>query len=490
MDSVLPKPLDSWQITGLIEKGVSEEYYLASKQIDTETHRSIITSYLIPEGGEFEIEEAIETRGSKEAANLYFRMMADEVLQKVQLIKRLSSCPNILTVREHVLSPASDGIGYVIYTRQNYARQLRASLQNRETVSEEDAVKFGIDICNALEAFEFMGLVERDINIDSILVDDNGNYLIGRFNSIVRSDGYSDDISVGTRTWSAPEIVSNHSYDKRSSIYTLGLMMYWMLNGKKMPFQESGTSWGEALYKRMSGEAFPRLDVSDALNDVILKACAHDPEIRYQNAAQMRNVLNDLDITPIVIEGSDVQVQKQESEPYKQTSKFGSLFAKAKQWVSKDTKQNSEMQSNFKQGASEKSGHQVLISYSSKEYTTALHIHSTLENNQIKCWMAPESIPPGTDYAGEIQKAIRQCTVFVLVLSEQSQRSKWVTKELDQALSMDKVVIPVHIDNSALSDSYSLRLTNVQRVEAFTNLNKSLDVVVKRIKAILTESDS
>ena len=76
----------------------------------------------------------------------------------------------------------------------------------------------------------------------------------------------------------------------------------------------------------------------------------------------------------------------------------------------------------------------VFISYSSKEYATTLQIRSALESNRIECWMAPESIPAGSDYADEIQTAIENCEAFLLVLSAASQRSKWVRKELDKAL--------------------------------------------------------
>ena len=91
----------------------------------------------------------------------------------------------------------------------------------------------------------------------------------------------------------------------------------------------------------------------------------------------------------------------------------------------------------------------VFISYSSKEYATALQIRSALKSNKIECWMAPESISPGSDYADEIQGAIEGSDIFLLVLSEASQQSKWVRKELDKVLDFDKVVIPIHIDESA-----------------------------------------
>jgi len=50
----------------------------------------------------------------------------------------------------------------------------------------------------------------------------------------------------------------------------------------------------------------------------------------------------------------------------------------------------------------------VFISYSSKEYETANIVRQTLKSNKIKCWMAPESIPAGSNYSREIPKGIRE----------------------------------------------------------------------------------
>ena len=126
----------------------------------------------------------------------------------------------------------------------------------------------------------------------------------------------------------------------------------------------------------------------------------------------------------------------------------------------------------------------VFISYISEEHDTALQVRSALENNDIKCWMAPESIPAGMDYAEVIQDAIEKCDVFVLLLSEKSQQSKWVRKELDKALDFDKVILPFHIDNSTLIRAFDYRLTDVQRIEAFGNSSKAIKYLIDRVQTI------
>ena len=60
---------------------------------------------------------------------------------------------------------------------------------------------------------------------------------------------------------------------------------------------------------------------------------------------------------------------------------------------------------------------QVFISYKSEDYQQADWLRSVLEQNGISCWMAPASIPGGSNYAKEIPRAIENCRVFVLVLA-------------------------------------------------------------------------
>jgi len=109
---------------------------------------------------------------------------------------------------------------------------------------------------------------------------------------------------------------------------------------------------------------------------------------------------------------------------------------------------------------------EVFISYSSKEAAQVYELKSMLEANGISCWMAPDSILSGSNYASEIPKAIDNCAVFLLVLSDNSQNSKWVPKELDTAINKDKIIIPFHIDSSALGEAFNFYLSNVQRIEA------------------------
>lgn len=117
----------------------------------------------------------------------------------------------------------------------------------------------------------------------------------------------------------------------------------------------------------------------------------------------------------------------------------------------------------------------VFVSYSSKDRRFVKQIVDTLEASGIRCWKAPEMIPAGSSYAKEIPKAIRECQVFLLILSSNSQESVWVEKETDSAISNRKTIIPFQIDDAVLNDTFTFYLNNVQMVSYVTDPKQAME---------------
>lgn len=106
----------------------------------------------------------------------------------------------------------------------------------------------------------------------------------------------------------------------------------------------------------------------------------------------------------------------------------------------------------------------VFISYSSKDEQFVSRIVNVLKEMEISFWKAPEMIPAGSSYAKEIPCAIKECEVFLLVLSKASQTSIWVEKELDSAINNRKIIVPIKIDDEPLGDIFQFYLNNVQTI--------------------------
>lgn len=127
----------------------------------------------------------------------------------------------------------------------------------------------------------------------------------------------------------------------------------------------------------------------------------------------------------------------------------------------------------------------VFISYKAEEYDRTKAVKEHLEKNGIPCWMAPMSIRGGSSYAQEIPPAIQDSSVFLLMLSEKAQTSKWVPREVDQAINSGKLIMPYMLENCPLRDDFSFYLTNVQRYEAFRDPEETLQRMTRDIQAAL-----
>ena len=130
-------------------------------------------------------------------------------------------------------------------------------------------------------------------------------------------------------------------------------------------------------------------------------------------------------------------------------------------------------------------GCDVFISYSSLEKKYADQVKNVIETNGYSCWMAPESIPGGSSYADEIETAIQNCRVVVLILYETAQKSIWIPKEISRALDYKKIIIPFHIDESKLQKSFLFYLTDAQRIEAYKDLSKAYSELISTLRGIL-----
>ena len=119
------------------------------------------------------------------------------------------------------------------------------------------------------------------------------------------------------------------------------------------------------------------------------------------------------------------------------------------------------------------------ISYCSKDSHIVDVLVEILKNCGIAYWKAPEMIPAGSNYAKEIPKAINGCSLFLFVVSEASQDSIWVEKEVDMAIGYRKKIMPLKIDTSVLNDMYHFYLNNVQLIQVDVQENGTISQTVR-----------
>ena len=109
----------------------------------------------------------------------------------------------------------------------------------------------------------------------------------------------------------------------------------------------------------------------------------------------------------------------------------------------------------------------VFISYSSKQIDEALVIRDKLTESGISCWMAPDSIPSGSQYWQEIPIALANTKVLVLLLTPDAENSKWVPKEVNTAIENRSIVIPFQPYDYPNSAAFRFVLSDIQIIRAW-----------------------
>ena len=109
---------------------------------------------------------------------------------------------------------------------------------------------------------------------------------------------------------------------------------------------------------------------------------------------------------------------------------------------------------------------EVFISYSHFDAEMADAIAERLERGGISCWYAPRNIEPGDDWASAIIRGINACRVLVLVFSEPSNESVQVLREVNNAISAGKAVIPFKISDTVPTGAMQYYLSTLHWLDA------------------------
>ena len=122
--------------------------------------------------------------------------------------------------------------------------------------------------------------------------------------------------------------------------------------------------------------------------------------------------------------------------------------------------------------------HDVFISYSTKNSDVANKICHVLEQNNLKCWIAPRNIASGKIYIDEIADAIKSTKIVVLIYSEHSQDSKYVSNEINMAFSNNKPIISFNIDDTMPKENMEYYLKVTQWLSAYPNPEDEFETLV------------
>ena len=225
----------------------------------------------------------------------YYMGFVEEVIKECQMMASLRGHSNIVSYEDHDVIKRKEQFGWDIFIRMELLNTI-TSYFSKEGLTKKKIIKLGIDICRALEVCKDMNIIHRDIKPSNIFVSNTGEFKLGDFGVARTLEKASSGLSKkGTYTYMAPEVFKGEKYGANVDIYSLGIVLYRFLNNNMEPFAEGERTAAmveTALARRMNGEAVPEIPyVEKNISDIILKACAYNPDERWQDPKQMRVAL-------------------------------------------------------------------------------------------------------------------------------------------------------------------------------------------------------
>ena len=301
MDKELPvSAWPEWKITEKIGEGSFGKVYKAQRTERGKSFYSAIKIINIPES-QSELNSVRSETGDDQSARQYFQNLVEECIQEISTMEYFRGNSYIVSVEDFKVMEYLDAIGWEISIRMEYLTSFMDYCAEKQ-LTEKEVIKLGMDLSKALEYCRKLKIIHRDIKPENIFVSRFGDFKLGDF-GIARElertmSGFSKK---GTYSYMAPEMYKGKKYDSRVDIYSLGIVLYRLMNHNRLPFMSLEKQFityrdkENALNKRVAGEQMSiPVDAGEQFARIILKACAYDPAQRYQTPEELYGALDDL----------------------------------------------------------------------------------------------------------------------------------------------------------------------------------------------------
>lgn len=286
-----------WQIEKELGRGSFGVVYKAVRLDHNIRSYSAIKVITIPTDGT-QVDSLRSEGLDMNATRTYLQGIVNDFVSEIQIMESFKGMQNIVSVEDYKVVERTDRIGWNIYIRMELLTPFNQYICDRK-LSEAEVIKLGCDICTALEICQKRNIIHRDIKPENIFVNDFGDFKLGDFGIARKMENVTGGLSQkGTFNYMAPEVAGNGRYDSRADIYSLGIVLYRLLNQNRLPFLDtqkqllSPNERRAAVERRLRGEPLPApCEASPTMAALVLSACAYDPNKRFSNPTAMKRAL-------------------------------------------------------------------------------------------------------------------------------------------------------------------------------------------------------
>lgn len=308
----LQSSLPGWEIVRCIGSGSSGKVYELKKKDEYGGDFHCALKVISVPGSQKEYDEMLSTM-SEFAMRAKLREKVEEISSEYRLLGALRGHPNVVNCEDQMIIPHENDMGWDIYIRMELLQSLPDYVrENGMTV--ESVIKLGSDMCSALELCRENNIIHRDIKPQNIFVSRYGVFKLGDFGVAKASAIRTSADKVGTYSYMAPEVYKGKGYDDRVDIYSLGMVLYWLLNERRGPFlpmppqTPTAEQTTDAQIRRFRGETLPQpKNGGAALKKVVMTACSYKIADRYSGPSEFKRALK------LAAQGKAEQAQPQPS---------------------------------------------------------------------------------------------------------------------------------------------------------------------------------
>ena len=214
-------------------------------------------------------------------ANTYFKEQARSVLNEAKAMRHMATLGGFIDFDSVQVIPAESGCGFDIYMLSPRRESLNTIL-GKEDLTHLEALNMGLDLCAALTACRHAGYIYSNLKPENVFrngqhfrIGDLGLMPLSCVNNTPLPERYCS-------RYSAPELsTAGNALNDTADVYALGMLLYQAYNGGTLPGP------GDIIGKLYA----PPLYADYEMAQIILRACALEPAIRWKNPEQMGRAL-------------------------------------------------------------------------------------------------------------------------------------------------------------------------------------------------------